>query len=86
MTLHITYAFEVILLPNERVMALFNHFFLQFVHIAEIGQKAYNATISRPPFACFSQISINFNLHSGRPRMGLQVNNKQKVRQAMVNI
>ena len=37
MTLHLTFAFEVIKLPNERVIALFNHFFLQSVRISEIG-------------------------------------------------
>ena len=28
----------------------------------------------------------NFNFYSGRPRVGLSVNNKEKVRQAMVKI
>ena len=40
MTLHLTCAFKVTILPNERVIALFRHFFLQLVHIAGIGQKA----------------------------------------------
>ena len=85
MTLHLTCAFKVITLPNERVMALF-HFFLQFLHIAEIDQKAHNTTTSRPPVPCILQILTTFNLCSGRPRVGLSVNNKQKVRQAMVKI
>ena len=48
MTLHLTCAFQVIKLPNERVIALFHHFFLQFLHITEICQKAHNTTTSRP--------------------------------------
>ena len=38
MTLHLTCAFQVIKLPNERVVALFIIFFLQFLRIAEIDQ------------------------------------------------
>ena len=53
-------AFEVIKLPNERVIALFHHFFLQFVPIAEIGQKAHNTTTSGPPVPCISQILTAF--------------------------
>ena len=48
MPLHLTFAFEVITLPNERVVALFHHFFLQFRHIIEIDQKAQNTTTSTP--------------------------------------
>ena len=44
MTLHLTCAFKVITLPNERVTALFHHFFLQFLHIVEIGEKGHNTT------------------------------------------
>ena len=73
-------------LPNERVIALFHHFFLQFRHIVEIGQKVHNTTTSRPPVPCILQILTTFNLYSGRARVGLLVNNKQKVRQAMVKI
>ena len=72
-------------MPNERVIALFHHFFLQFLHTIEIGQKALNTTTSRPPVPCILQILTTFNLYSGRPRNGLSVNNKQKVRQAIVN-
>ena len=86
MTLNLTYAFYVITLPNESVIALFHYFFLQFLHIVKIDQKAYNSTTSRPPVPCILQILTIFNLYSGRPRVGLSVNNKQKVRQAMVNI
>ena len=71
MILHLTCGFQVIKLPNERVIALFHHFFLQFLHIAEIGQKSHNTTTSRPPVPCISQILTTFNLHSGRPGMGL---------------
>ena len=86
MLLHLTCSFEVITLPNERVIALFHHFFLQFRHIIEIHQKVHNTTTSRPPVPCILQILATFNLYSGRPRVGLSVNNKQKVRQAMVKI
>ena len=86
MLLHLTCAFEVITLPNERVIALFHHFFLQFRHIVEIDQKVHNTTTSRPPVPCILPILTTFNLYSGRPRVGLSVNNKQKVRQAMVKI
>ena len=86
MLLHLTCAFEVITLPNERVTALFHHFFLQFWHIVEIDQKVHNTTTSRPPVPCILQILTTFNLYSGRPGVGLSVNNKQKVRQAMVKI
>ena len=86
MLLHLTCAFEVITLPNERVIALFDHFFLQFQHIIEIDLKACYTTTSRPPVPCILQILKTFNLYSGRPRVGLSVDNKQKVRQAMVKI
>ena len=86
MLLHLTCTFEVITLPNERVIALFHHFFLQFRHIIEIDHKARNATTSRPPVLCILQILTTLNSYSGRPRVGLSVNNKQKIRQAMVKI
>ena len=73
-------------MPYERVIALFHHFFLQFLHIVEIGQKPHNTTTSRPPVPSILQILTIFNLYSGRPRMGLSVNSKQKVRQAKVKI
>ena len=38
MTVHLTCAFQVIKLPNEKVIALVHYFFLQLLHIAEIGQ------------------------------------------------
>ena len=69
MLLHLTCAFEVITLPNERVIALFYHFFLQFRHIIEIDQQAHNTTTSRPPVPCILQILTTFNLYSGRPRV-----------------
>ena len=86
MTFNLTCAFEVITLPNERVIALFHHFFLQFRHIVEIDQKVHNTTTSRPSVPCILQILTTFNLFSGRPRVDLSVNNKQKVRQAIVKI
>ena len=73
-------------LIKELYIALFHHFFLQFLHIFEIGQKAHNTTNSRPPVPCILQILTTFNLYSGRPRVDLSVNNKQKVRQAMFKI
>ena len=78
MTLRLTCAFEVVKLTNERVTALFDHFYLQFLHIAEISQKAHNTTTSRPPVLCILQILTTFNSYSGRPRVGRSVKNKQK--------
>ena len=60
MPLHLTCASEVITLPNERVIALFHQFFLQFRHI-EIDQKAQNTTTSRllsHAFYKYSQLLI----------------------------
>ena len=84
--LHLTCAFEVIRLPNERIIAPFCHFSLEFLHIVEIGQKAHYTTTSRPPVPCILQILTTFNLYSGRPSVGLSVNKQQKVRQAMLKI
>ena len=86
LTFYLTCVFEVIKLPNERVIVLFHPFFLQFLHIVEIGQKAHNTTTPRPPVPCILQILTTFDFYSGRPRVGLSVNNKQKVRQEMVKI
>ena len=86
MTLHLTYAFQFIKLPSERVIGLFDPLFLQFLHVVEIGQKAHNPTTSRPPVPSILQILTIFNLYSGRPRMGLSVNNMKKVRRAVVRI
>ena len=79
MTLHLTCASEVIKLPNKRFIPLFHHFFLQFLYIVEMVQKAHNTTKSRTPVPCILQILTTFNLYSGRPRVGLSVNNKQKI-------
>ena len=50
--------------------------------------KAHNITnsTSRPHILSILLILTAFNLYSGTPRMGLSVNNKQKVRQAVVKI
>ena len=42
-----------------------------------------NITNSRPPVPSILQILATFYLYSGRPRMGLSVHNKQKIRQAV---
>ena len=86
MLLHLICTFEFITLPNERVIALFHHFFSQFFHIIEIDQKAHNTTTSEPPVPCILQILTTFNFYSDRHRVVLSVNNKQMVRQAMVKI
>ena len=64
-----TFAFEAIIMPNKEVIALF----LQFLHIAKIRQKAYNATTSRllVPYPCISQILTTFNLYSTGAGMSL---------------
>ena len=59
MTLHLTCAFEVIKLTNERVIALYHHFFLQFLHLIEIGQKVHNSTTSRPPVQIYKSLPEN---------------------------
>ena len=85
MLLHLTCAFEVITLQNERVIALFHHFFFNF----DISLKSIKKSITpelQDPVQCILQILTIFNLYSGRPRVGLSVNNKEKVRQAMVKI
>ena len=51
-----------------------------------MDQKAHNTITSRPPVSCILQIFTTFNLYSGSPTVGLSVNNKQNVRQAMVKI
>ena len=78
MTLHLTCAFLVIRLPNERVIALFHHFFFNFYISLKSVKKAHNITNSRPPVPCILQILTTFNLYSGRPGMGLSVNNTAK--------
>ena len=45
MTLHLTCAFEIIMLPDKNVKVLFHHFFLQF-----------HFTTLIPPVPCISQI------------------------------
>ena len=72
MTLHLVCAYEVIILPSKSY-STFHHFFLQFLHVAEIGQKAHNTRNLIPPILCISQLLTTFNLYSGRARMGLQV-------------
>ena len=48
--------------------------------MVEIDQKAHNTTTSRPSVPCILQILTTCNLYSGRPRVGLSVNNKQWLR------
>ena len=60
MTLHLICVFEATILPNERAIVLFHHFFLQTVHISKICQKVRNTTTSRPPVQCISQNIENF--------------------------
>ena len=71
MASHLIYAFEVIILPNEKVLALFHHFSLQFPHIAEISKKSDNIRTLMPPVPCISRILTTFNFYSGRARMDL---------------
>ena len=56
-TLHITCAFQVIKLPNERVIALFITFSYNFY----ISLNRSNTTTSRPPVPCISQILTTLN-------------------------
>ena len=43
MTLHQTCAFEVIKVPNARVIVLVYPLFLTILHIVEIGDKAHKS-------------------------------------------
>ena len=85
MTLLLTGVFKSFNCPIKK-LTLLDHFFLHILHVYQIGQKAHNTTISRPPVSSILQILTTVNLYSGRPRMGLSVNNKQKIRQAVVKI
>ena len=67
MILGITGAFEVIMLPDKKVRALF----LTIFTIAEISQKVHNNRTLIPLIQCISQILTTFNLYSGRAMMGL---------------
>ena len=71
LTLHLACVFEVIILPNKIVIALFHHFFLHFLYIAEISLKARNTRNLITPVSYISEILTTFNLYSGRARMGL---------------
>ena len=62
MILGITGAFEVIMLPNKKVRALF----LTISTITEISQKVHNTRTLIPPVQCMSQILKTFNMYSGR--------------------
>ena len=48
MTLHLTCAFEVIKFPNERVIALFHHFLLQFLRIMKSVKKLITPRLQDP--------------------------------------
>ena len=84
MLLHLTCAFEGITLPNERVIELFHHFSYNFDISLKSIKKRITPQLQDPPVPCILQILTTFNLYSGRPGVDLSVNNKQKVRQAMV--
>ena len=71
------------------LMKEFLHFFITFSYNFDIWLKSIKKSITpqqRPSVPCILQILTTFNLYSGRPRVGLSVNNKQKVRQAVVKI
>ena len=83
MTLHLTCVLEVIKLNNElRVIALFHHNFYIFYNLL----KAHNTHNFKAPCPVHLKILTTFNLYSGRPRVGLSINSKQKVRQAVVKM
>ena len=67
MILGITGVFEVMMLPNKNVRALF----LTISTIAEISLKVHNTRTLIPPVQCMSQILTIFNLYSGRVMVGL---------------
>ena len=67
MILGITGAFEVVMLPNKNVRALF----LTISTIAEISQKVHNTKTLIPPVQCMSEILTTFNLYSGKAMVDL---------------
>ena len=46
-----------------------DHFFLQFLHIAEISKRVHNSRTLIPPVPCISQILPTFNLYSGKAKI-----------------
>ena len=87
MTMHIFYAFQVIKLPNERVITLFfNNFSHNFYILLKSVKKLITPQFQDPCAVHSTNILTIFYLYSGRDRISLQVINKQKVRQAMVKI
>ena len=81
MTLHLTCAFEVVKVPNERIIALFLTFSYNFYILLK---KLITPQLQEPP--CILELLTTFSLYSSRPRIGLSVNNTQKLKQAMVKI
>ena len=55
----------------KNVAALFHHFFIQFVNIDRIIQKAHNTSTSKPLVLCLLQIFKTFALYFGSAGMGL---------------
>ena len=66
------------------------HFFITFSYNFYISSKSVEKLITPqlqdPMYPSILQTLTTFNLYSSRPGMGLSVNIKQKVRQAMVKI
>ena len=67
MILGITGAFEVMMLPDKKVRALF----LTIFTITEISLKVHNTRTLIPLVQCMSQILTTFNLYSCRAVVGL---------------
>ena len=70
--------FRVIIFLDQRDVALC------LANIVDIRRKAYKTAISRPSVPCILQVLTTFKLYSGRARMNLEVNTKQRIRQAVV--
>ena len=81
MTLHLNCAFKLLHCLTKELQ----HFFITFCYNFYISLISVKKLIT-PQLPCILQILTTINLYSGRHRVGLSVNNKQKVRQAMVKI
>ena len=76
MTSHLICTSEIIKSPNKAVLALFHHFFLQTVHIAEIRRKVHETKTSKLPVPCISQILKISKFYSGKAGISILADNK----------
>ena len=78
--------FEVIILPNKKVVTLFFLLCLAISTYCWNCPKMHDAGTLTHPVPSMSQILTTFNLYPGGARIGLYVNSKQNDKQAIVKI